>query len=71
MGRDARCLERSCVWSQMCAEVVGRNREASSSYRFHELVKLEIDGFQKTKMVPRIVSASEGASEIGITNGLR
>ena len=28
-------------------------------------------GFQKTKTAPRIVSASEGASEIGSTNGLR
>ncbi|KAG2258814.1 hypothetical protein Bca52824_078108 [Brassica carinata] len=29
---DASCLERSCVWSLMCAEVVRRDRDASSSY---------------------------------------
>ncbi|KAF2546526.1 hypothetical protein F2Q70_00020197 [Brassica cretica] len=38
MGRDASCLERSCVWSRMCAEVVRRDRDASSSYLVRELL---------------------------------
>ncbi|KAF3531104.1 hypothetical protein DY000_02040587 [Brassica cretica] len=42
MGRDASCLERSCVWSRMCAEVVGRDRDASSSYLVRELVDWEL-----------------------------
>ncbi|KAF3603838.1 hypothetical protein F2Q69_00036049 [Brassica cretica] len=85
MGRDASCLERSCVWSRMCAEVVERDRDASSSYLVRELVdwELKLDdlnltrkscwfglGFQKTKTAPCIVSAIVDASEIGLMNGL-
>ncbi|KAF2573938.1 hypothetical protein F2Q70_00004984 [Brassica cretica] len=42
MGRNASCLEQSCVWSRMCAEVVGRDRDASSSYLVRELVDWEL-----------------------------
>ncbi|KAF2554230.1 hypothetical protein F2Q68_00033857 [Brassica cretica] len=42
MRRDASCLERSYVWSRMCAEVVGRERDASSSYLVRELVDWEL-----------------------------
>ncbi|KAF2545527.1 hypothetical protein F2Q70_00022146 [Brassica cretica] len=41
MGRNASCLERSCAWSRICAEVVGRDRGASSSYLVRELLPLQ------------------------------
>ncbi|KAF3581053.1 hypothetical protein DY000_02034340 [Brassica cretica] len=41
MGRDTSCLERSCIWSWMCAEVVRRDRDASSSYLVRELLPLQ------------------------------
>ncbi|KAF3523756.1 hypothetical protein F2Q69_00049412 [Brassica cretica] len=41
MGQDARCLERSCVWSRICAEVVRRDRDTSFSYLVRELLPLQ------------------------------
>ncbi|KAF2546147.1 hypothetical protein F2Q70_00021954 [Brassica cretica] len=41
MGQDANCLERSCVWSRMCAEVVRRDRDTSFSYLVRELLPLQ------------------------------
>ncbi|KAG2286956.1 hypothetical protein Bca52824_046560 [Brassica carinata] len=42
MGRDASCLERSCVRSRMCAEVVRCDRDASFSYLVRELLPLQV-----------------------------
>ncbi|KAF3489474.1 hypothetical protein F2Q69_00056298 [Brassica cretica] len=76
MGRDASCMERSCVWSQMCAELAVMRTWAGSVVnrkqyeKNRELVKLEIVG----SWIPKDqdgAAASEGASEIGSTNGLR
>ncbi|KAF2557184.1 hypothetical protein F2Q68_00015732 [Brassica cretica] len=78
MGRDASCLERSCVWSRMCAEEAANvpDEERLRAFADQDLNLARKScwfglGFQKTKTAPRIVPAGEGASEIGSMNGLR
>ncbi|KAG2293217.1 hypothetical protein Bca52824_039886 [Brassica carinata] len=41
MGWDVGRLERPCVWLRMCAEAVGRDWDASSSYLVRELLPLQ------------------------------
>ncbi|KAF3589534.1 hypothetical protein F2Q69_00027030 [Brassica cretica] len=86
MGRDAMCAEEGAnVQDQEClralADRVFASWNASKNNlgffgirSLHQLLsahEIKTRRFQKTKTAPRIVSASEGALEIGSTNGLR
>ena len=71
--RIASCFGRFGVWSRMCALIFAPIPLSS----FQHDLKLARKscwfglGFQRTKSVRSVVSASVGASEIGLTNGFR